>query len=77
MSHEIRTPLNAILGFTEMLNSTKSQQQHEYIHSIQTASEHLLHIVNDILDVSKIEAGKIHLQSEIFTVEKVVSEVLN
>lgn len=75
MSHEIRTPLNAILGFTEMLNSTKSQQQHEYIHSIQTASEHLLHIVNDILDVSKIEAGKIHLQSEIFTVEKVVSEV--
>ncbi|HET8963900.1 MAG TPA: ATP-binding protein, partial [Chitinophagales bacterium] len=75
MSHEIRTPLNAILGFTEMLHSSKTQQQHEYIHSIQTASEHLLHIVNDILDVSKIEAGKIHLQSEIFTVEKVVNEV--
>lgn len=75
MSHEIRTPLNAILGFTEMLHSSKTPQQHEYIHSIQTASEHLLHIVNDILDVSKIEAGKIHLQSEIFTVEKVLNEV--
>ncbi len=76
MSHEIRTPLNAILGFTEILNTSDAPpSQRESVRSLQSASEHLLHIVNDILDVSKIEAGKINLQTEMFSVERIIDEV--
>ncbi|MES2589753.1 MAG: ATP-binding protein [Bacteroidota bacterium] len=59
MSHEIRTPLNAIIGFQELLKSTKlNLEQREYVNSIDFAGRNLLVIINDILDISKIESGK-------------------
>jgi len=62
MSHEIRTPLNAIIGFSELLQDTiKDEKHHNYIHTINIAGNSLLTIINDILDLSKIEAGKTEL----------------
>ena len=64
MSHEIRTPLNGIVGFTQLLKSTPvSEEQEEFISVIEHSSENLLTIVNDILDLSKIKADKIELES--------------
>ncbi len=64
MSHEIRTPLNGIVGFTQLLKSTPvSDEQEEFISVIEHSSENLLTIVNDILDLSKIKADKIELES--------------
>jgi signal transduction histidine kinase/CheY-like chemotaxis protein len=63
MSHEIRTPLNGILGFTQLLKeSDATEEQREFISTIEKSSEHLLSIVNDILDLSKIKAQKIDLE---------------
>ncbi len=63
MSHEIRTPLNGIIGYTEMiLNSEKIDTTHKYAEVILNQSEHLLGIINDILDQAKIDAGKIELE---------------
>jgi signal transduction histidine kinase/CheY-like chemotaxis protein len=63
MSHEIRTPLNGILGFTQLLKeSDATEEQREFISTIEKSSEHLLSIVNDILDLSKIKAQKIELE---------------
>jgi len=65
MSHEIRTPMNAILGFTELLSSLiKDGQQKSYLQAIQSGGKSLLTLINDILDLSKIEAGKFELQYE-------------
>jgi len=63
MSHEIRTPMNAILGFSEILTGlvTDPQQRH-YLQSIQTSGKSLLTLINDILDLSKVEAGKLELE---------------
>ena len=64
MSHEIRTPLNGILGFTQLLKDTEiTEEQNEFILVIEKSSDHLLNIVNDILDLSKIKAQKIELES--------------
>ena len=70
MSHELRTPLNAIIGFSEImagefLGELGNQKYHEYAVDIHESGEHLLHVINDILDLSKIEAGKIDLDEEI------------
>ncbi|MBB3610651.1 response regulator [Rhizobium sp. BK602] len=63
MSHEIRTPMNAILGFSHLLGRTElTARQHDYITKIRGASDRLLSLLNDILDVSKIEAGKLTLE---------------
>ncbi|MFD2206805.1 PAS domain-containing sensor histidine kinase [Kiloniella antarctica] len=66
MSHELRTPLNAIIGFSEMMSSQLlgplgNKQYHEYSHDIHASARHLLSVINDILDVAKIEAGKLEL----------------
>ena len=70
MSHEIRSPMNAILGFTHILQAkgdNLSPTQKEQLYKIQQASEHLLSIINDILDLSKIEAGKVQLEAVEFS----------
>ncbi len=65
MSHEIRTPMNAVIGFTELLTAMiENKQQREYLSAIKTAGKSLLTIINDILDLSKIEAGKLSLEYE-------------
>lgn len=76
MSHEIRTPLNAIYGFGEQLElSSVNGLQKMYLQAIRSSSNHLLHIVNDILDLSRIESGKLHLEVEVFSPEKVLEEI--
>jgi PAS domain S-box-containing protein len=63
MSHEIRTPMNAVLGYTELLSSTVVEQtQKDYINSIKSSGRSLLTLINDILDLSKIEAGKLEME---------------
>jgi two-component system, cell cycle sensor histidine kinase PleC len=68
MSHELRTPLNAIIGFSESLQrglfGGLTDKQHEYVHDIHGAGEHLLAIINDVLDLSRIESGKAALFEE-------------
>ncbi|MFN8248524.1 MAG: ATP-binding protein [Ferruginibacter sp.] len=67
MSHEIRTPLNALKGFSRLLSKTElNDEQREYSNIINNSSESLLHIVNDILDLSKLEAGSLQLKNRPF-----------
>jgi signal transduction histidine kinase len=64
MSHELRTPLNSILGFSEVLHSSAglSDKQQRWVHNIQSSGERLLNLINDILDLAKIEAGKLQVR---------------
>lgn len=63
MSHEIRTPMNAVLGFTEILKSTNlNSKQKEYINIIETGGKHLLSLINDIIDISKLESNQIIIE---------------
>lgn len=76
MSHEIRTPINAILGLNEMILRESSENEIlQYASDIQNAGKQLLGIVNDILDYSKIEAGKMNLVSERYEVGEMISEI--
>ncbi|RKU17244.1 hypothetical protein C6500_15745 [Candidatus Poribacteria bacterium] len=79
MSHELRTPLNAIIGFAEILRDelvgSINDEQRECINDIHISGEHLLEMINDILDLSKIEAGKMALQLETFSIVEAVEEV--
>ncbi len=76
MSHEIRTPMNAILGITYLcLQTTHENKQLYYLRKILSAGRGLLGIINDILDVSKIEAGKMTLQNETFALQELVENL--
>lgn len=76
MSHEIRTPLNAIIGMTELLQETKQDELNEkYIQIIKNSSDGLLVIINDILDLSKIEAGKMELEKIPFRFQDILDHV--
>jgi signal transduction histidine kinase/ActR/RegA family two-component response regulator len=75
MSHEIRTPMNAIIGYLSLLEKTDlNSDQSEYVGQIKTASEMLLFLVNDILDLSKIESGKMVFEDKDFSLRKVITE---
>ena len=78
MSHEIRTPMNAIFGFSELLdNSEVNDQQHHYIQAIRTSGKNLLTLIDDILDLSKIEAGKLILHYEPVNPRQIIDEVIH
>ncbi|TMB87553.1 MAG: response regulator [Chloroflexi bacterium] len=81
MSHELRTPLNAILGFSEILKDNlvelTVEQKQECLQNIHTSGKHLLELVNDVLDLSKIEAGRMELSYDSFGVFDAVREVHN
>ncbi|MBI3896241.1 MAG: response regulator [Acidobacteria bacterium] len=81
MSHELRTPLNSILGFSELLSETAAgslnEKQSRYVNHIRTGGQHLLQLINDILDLSKIEAGRLELNLENFSVAEMLPEVLS
>jgi signal transduction histidine kinase/CheY-like chemotaxis protein len=78
MSHEIRTPINAIIGMTTIGKSAAVLERKDYaFEKIETASTHLLGVINDILDMSKIEAGKLELSIADFDFEKMMQKVVN
>jgi PAS domain S-box-containing protein len=80
MSHELRTPLNAIIGFAELLVDGKvpvaSPQHHEFLDDILSSGRHLLQLINDILDLAKVEAGKLDLRPEPVRLSRLVGEVV-
>jgi two-component system cell cycle sensor histidine kinase PleC len=81
MSHELRTPLNAIIGFSEIMESGMfgtlgSEKYQEYCHDILTSGHYLLEVINDILDMSKIEAGRMKLDMESLDLSKTLAESL-
>jgi len=76
MSHEIRTPLNAILGFSDLLkNRLSDEKSKDYADAIMVSSNNLLTLINDILDISKIEAGKIHFEYESVVLKQILKEI--
>ena len=81
MSHELRTPLNAVIGYSEMLGEVAEERGEEDLvpdlNRIRSAGKHLLGLINDVLDLSKIEAGKVELSIENLGVESVIHEVVS
>lgn len=80
MSHELRTPLNSIIGFSDILLENIAgpinEKQEKYILNIQNSGKHLLNLINDILDLSKVEAGKTEVHYEVFNVREIVTDVV-
>jgi signal transduction histidine kinase len=82
MSHELRTPLNAIIGFSEIISHELfgpmgNEKYLEYMQDVHKSSLHLLSIINDVLDISKIEAGKLELSKEVLNVQSVIGDVIH
>src|SRR4030095_5564790 len=80
MSHELRTPLNAIIGFSEVLSERMfgelNAKQDEYLKDIHASGQHLLSLINDILDLSKVEAGKMELELSAFDLPTTIDNAL-
>jgi CheY-like chemotaxis protein/nitrogen-specific signal transduction histidine kinase len=77
MSHEIRTPLNAVIGLTSLLDETPlNEEQQDFVSTVKMSGESLLTVINDILDYSKMEAGKLELEEEVFSLREAVEDVL-
>ncbi len=80
MSHELRTPLNSIIGYSQILSSNRAgylqENELKYSSNINKSGEHLLELINGILDIAKIESGKIKLEPESFNVSKLIEESL-
>jgi len=76
MSHELRTPLNSIIGFSEVLQDQLfgpiNEKQQEYVHNILTSGRHLLSLINDILDLSKVESGNMELETSPFSLRELL-----
>ncbi len=78
MSHEIRTPMNAIIGMANLSDKAQTIEKYRtYMNNIKISSEHLLNIINDILDISKIESGKLQLNQTIFSLERTIIKACN
>jgi len=81
MSHELRTPLNSIIGYTKLmldgLEGDINEEQQKDLHTVYTNSKHLLELINSLLDLAKIEAGKIVLSYETFTISDLLAEVIS
>ncbi|QDU58756.1 response regulator [Aeoliella mucimassa] len=81
MSHEIRTPLNGILGFTEVLMrdrlSISDDESDEYLHTIRRSGQHLLALINDVLDISKIEADQLQVENIAYSPHQIISETIS
>ncbi len=78
MSHEIRTPLNGIMGMLELLKSTSlDKEQSEYLYYLQHSSEHLIAVVNDILDLSKVEIGKLNIESNPVNLDQLCDGIIS
>lgn len=81
MSHELRTPLNSVIGFSEVLQDelfgTLNEKQKEYINDILGSGKHLLDLINDILDLSKVEAGKLELELSTFSLKDALNAAMS
>ncbi|MBN1462616.1 MAG: response regulator [Paludibacteraceae bacterium] len=78
MSHEIRTPLGAVIGLIYLLEKTKlDKQQFDYVKKTQNSANHLLQVINEILDFTKIESGKIELESTEFSLKSIIQDLCN
>jgi signal transduction histidine kinase/DNA-binding response OmpR family regulator/HAMP domain-containing protein len=79
MSHELRTPLNAILGFTQLLHEGEAgpltEQQRDFLANVLTSSRHLLRLINDVLDLAKVESGKLDFRPESIDLSQAIGEV--
>ncbi|MEZ5333821.1 MAG: histidine kinase dimerization/phospho-acceptor domain-containing protein [Methanolobus sp.] len=79
MSHELRTPLNSVIGFSDLLLEggfgELNEKQEKFLSNIAASGKHLLNLINDILDISKIEAGKMELFHEVFDFSDMLSDV--
>jgi signal transduction histidine kinase len=80
MSHELRTPLNSIIGFSELLldkvGGTLTPKQADYVHDIHASGKHQLSVINDVLDLSRVEAGRLELERSMFSVAGVVDDAV-
>lgn len=78
MSHEIRTPLNSIIGITDTLAETPlNNQQISFVEILQRANHQLMTIINDVLDLSKVEAGEFHLKSSVFSLRRFLEDIIS